>query len=185
MSSQTDEWLKVNRTSYLHFCLKAAIKLSFACPSTQHLLGTKKADFTLHCGQLLRNRQPELDSVDKSNPYSEFSSHSLATFYLLYHVRPVIFHFPPGWDALYTEWVIAIRQDSKNIVSWVTLFIHVVHADSTGHILTPVGNIHSSHFLQGTWGGGGSSTGTILSCCLNTEILQSLCHLSSSWVNPL
>lgn len=52
---------------------------------------------------------------------------------LLYHIWSIFSHFPPGSDALFTEGMITVGQDPKDIISWRLLFINIVHADSTGY----------------------------------------------------
>lgn len=61
---------------------------------------------------------------------------------LLYHIWSIFSHFPPGSDALFTEGVITVGQDPKDIISWRLLFINIVHADSTGY----------RHVFPGAWG---------------------------------
>lgn len=90
--------------------------------------------------------------------------------YLLYHIWSIVSHFPPGSDALFTEGVITVGQDPKDILSWRLFFINIVHADSTGH----------GHLLPGVWG---SSCTIILICCITDNCLLETNHSRSAWLN--
>lgn len=88
--------------------------------------------------------------------------------YLLYHIWSIFSHFPPGCDAPFTEGVITVGQDPKDIISR-HFFINIVHANSTGYRC----------ILPRAWG---SSRTIVLFCCVTGNRLLGTHYSLRTWL---
>lgn len=74
--------------------------------------------------------------------------------------------FPPGDDAAQTEGVAAVGQDSEAAILRGWFLIHLVHADPTHHILTPLVGIRGRRPRISTPSHVPGVCGAALSCLL-------------------